>query len=127
MMERDRVENNLVAAVFNWLGNRGYEVESQVQDVVRSDLVARGNGRVLHIELRPAVAVLRKPDAAAITARSPAGLDASHHRAVVFREGVLLLPDAKETLEEANIAIWVADPDAGSTRVVWPAALTDLS
>lgn len=126
-MERDRVENNVVASVFNWLGGQGWDVRIQSADDVRADLVATRDIRTIAVEARPHVESLRRTDAAAIVARVPPVSGEELHRAVVFREGVWMDQETRNLLENGGLAIWAADPDVGSIRVIAAGHLGDVT
>lgn len=125
-MEGDRVENNLTAAVFNWLSGKDYSITLEDSDGVRTDLVARREEQTLLIEIRPAVDTLRYPDAMAIVARQRATHAPGEHRVVVFREGVWMDQETRDLLEGYGISIWAADPDSGAVRVITTGAIEGI-
>lgn len=89
-------------------------------DRVRADLTATRGDDTLHVELRPAVEVLRASDATTISARVPPGVGPTDRRAVVFRDTAHLDPDAVHLLRERGLTVFTVDIDAGIVRETPP-------
>lgn len=124
MMERERVEANLRSYFVAWLQQQGYTIvqDHPDRDGIRTDMVAErasADGRVerIFIELRPAVAVLRASDAAAIAARKPAaGYTDGARRALVLRDEAIVMPDAEQRLLDEGTTLFKVDVDGGVVR-----------
>jgi hypothetical protein len=129
-IERDRGEMNMTDYLIEWLQRQGYRIVSVSKggERVRTDLVAQRDAGptteadLLHVELRPAVSVLRRSDAATIAEMEQVGSSDGARRGLVFREGTLITPDALALLLERGVTVFTLDTGTGVVREHAPPA-----